>query len=97
MKAVEYIRVKRYGYEELKFMNAREKFLETMRFNKNVSPPKWEFGFWGETISRWYDEGLQVKNPPHVPQKITTPTASLFTPAWTCQGTQTLPKGIPVM
>jgi hypothetical protein len=78
-------------------MNTRVKFLEVMHFNKKAPPPKWEFGYWGETISNWYNEGLPKNNYPRVPQRITTPTASLFTPAWTCQGQGMLPKGIPVM
>jgi len=64
-------------------MNSREKFLETMRFKKNVPPNKWEFGFWGSTIERWYEEGLPLKNYPHIPLNIINTTASLYTPTIT--------------
>ena len=34
-------------------MDARERFLEVIvNFNNKVSPPKWEFGYWGELIDR---------------------------------------------
>ena len=36
-------------------MNSREKFIEIMNFKK-VETVKWEFGFWGSTIDRWYKE-----------------------------------------
>jgi len=38
-------------------MNIRERFLATLDFEP-VAPPKWEFGYWGGTIRRWYGEGL---------------------------------------
>ena len=37
-------------------MNMRQRFLATMDFEP-VAPPKWEFGYWGGTIRRWYGEG----------------------------------------
>ncbi len=63
-------------------MNTREKFLETMNFNPNVTAPKWEFGYWGGTIKRWYQEGLPEKLYPAVATKIETMSASLYTTAW---------------
>jgi hypothetical protein len=42
-------------------MNSRELFLKTLNFEKNVRTLKWEFGFWGGTLQRWYKEGLPLK------------------------------------
>jgi uroporphyrinogen decarboxylase len=53
-------------------------------FDSDVPTMKWEFGYWGETINRWYREGLPKKNPPELPDEITTPTSSLYIPAWNC-------------
>ena len=82
-------------------MNFRERFLETMQnFNPDVTTVKWEFGYWGETINRWYKSGLPRKNPAKIPDKYTTPTASLYTKAWTCENKFVkegeYPKGIAV-
>ncbi|MGQ9786682.1 MAG: uroporphyrinogen decarboxylase family protein [Anaerolineae bacterium] len=64
-------------------MNARERFLATMRFEKGVAAPKWEFGYWGATIKRWYREGLPERNYPTIPTRIVTTSSSLYTTAWT--------------
>ncbi len=63
-------------------MNSREKFLEAMNFNKKISPNKWEFGFWGETIERWYKEGLEKKRYPRIPTNIINSNFSLYQYAW---------------
>ncbi len=39
-------------------MTARERFLATMAFEPVDRPPLWEFGYWTETLRRWYGEGL---------------------------------------
>ena len=79
-------------------MNTRERFLEVMlNFNRGVCPPKWEFGYWGDTINRWYDEGLAKKNPPRIPERISTPTASLYNPCWHSIRGDRLPAGIAVI
>jgi len=39
-------------------MNDRERFLETMCFGSPDRIPYWECAFWGETLSRWVDEGM---------------------------------------
>lgn len=78
-------------------MNPRERFIETMNFNPNVNSLKWEFGYWGETVENWYKSGLPRKNYPELSKKITTPTSSLYVPAWTCRGVDKLPNGIAVM
>ncbi len=79
-------------------MNARERFLEVMlNFNRDVCPPKWEFGYWGDTINRWYEEGLEKKNPPRIPERISTPTASLYNPCWHSIKGKRLPAGIAVI
>jgi len=78
-------------------MTLRERFIDIMCFNTNIRTIKWEFGYWGETLHNWYDEGLPKRKYPHLPLKISTPTSSLYNPAWTCQSKKKLPKGIPVM
>ncbi|MFA5816403.1 MAG: uroporphyrinogen decarboxylase family protein [Bacteroidales bacterium] len=77
-------------------MNLRERFLEVMSFNTSIHSLKWEFGYWGETMNNWYDQGLPKKNYPVPDTVITTPTASLYTTAWTCRGIGRLPNGIAV-
>jgi len=74
-------------------MTLRERFLEIMcNFNTGIRSIKWEFGYWGETINNWYEQGLP-KN-----------TASLYTVAWTCEnkyrykdGIEGFPNGIAIM
>jgi uroporphyrinogen decarboxylase len=39
-------------------MNSRERFLAAMNFEPVDRVPIWEFAYWGETIRRWYGEGL---------------------------------------
>ena len=39
-------------------MNSRERFLKIFEFEKPDKIPWWELGFWGETLTRWWDEGL---------------------------------------
>ena len=63
-------------------MNLREQFHEVMNFNTSVPTIKWEFGYWGETIDKWYDEGLPKVNYPHIPENISTPTSHLYAYAW---------------
>ncbi|HUU41084.1 MAG TPA: uroporphyrinogen decarboxylase family protein [Desulfatiglandales bacterium] len=45
-------------------MNIREKFLSVINFDKEAVVPNWEFGYWYDTVTRWYNEGLHRKNPP---------------------------------
>jgi len=79
-------------------MNLRERFLEVMvNFNTSVSIPRWEFGYWGDTINNWYEEGLSRNKPPVIPEKITTPTASLYTPCWKSIKSKRLPAGIAII
>ncbi len=78
-------------------MNLRERFHEVMNFNPNVHSLKWEFGYWGESVNNWYEQGLPKKQYPVLDKRITTPTSSLYSAAWTCQGTDRLPNGIAVM
>ena len=63
-------------------MNSRERFREVMRFHPGVRPPKWEYAFWGETLNRWYAEGLPKTQFVRMPGPITTPTASLYATAY---------------
>lgn len=67
-------------------MNTREKFIETMTFNgKKTHPPKWEFGYWGETLNQWYKSGLPRKNFSPIPKSYTSPSASIYTLSWNCK------------
>jgi uroporphyrinogen decarboxylase len=43
-------------------MNTREKYLACMSFDKSLAIPKWEYGYWAETVRNWYQEGLEVEN-----------------------------------
>ena len=38
--------------------SSRERFLATMAFEPVDRPPFWEFGYWTETLTRWYGEGV---------------------------------------
>jgi len=86
-------------------LNLRERFLEIMlNFNTDIRTIKWEFGYWGETINNWYKQGLPKKNPALIPTEYTSPTASLYTKAWTCKnkfryknGVQGYPNGIAII
>lgn len=80
-------------------MNTRERFLEVMNFNTDIRSLKWEFGYWGETINNWYEQGLRKEHYPVIEKKITTPTSTLYTYAWSdkCKGRDRLPNGFPVM
>jgi uroporphyrinogen decarboxylase len=64
-------------------MNSRERFLEVMNFNPDVRACKWEFGYWGGTIKRWYREGLPEKYYPAIPTRLATIHSTVFTTAWT--------------
>ncbi len=77
-------------------MNLRERFHEVMNFNPDVHSIKWEFGYWGETIKNWYEQGLPERQYPVLEQRITTPTTSLYTPAWSGKDVDRLPNGIAV-
>jgi len=39
-------------------MNTRERFLAIMNFEEPDRHLVWEFGYWGGTVRRWYQEGL---------------------------------------
>jgi len=68
-----------------------------MRFNPEVHSLKWEFGYWGETVKNWYAQGLPQRDTPYPSPEITTPTSSLYSTAWTCQGPDVIPNGIAIM
>ena len=63
-------------------MNSRERFLEVMRFNPKVRTLKWEFGYWGATLKRWYAEGMPEDIYPVIPTRIETVSSSLYTTVW---------------
>ncbi|MHC4123771.1 MAG: uroporphyrinogen decarboxylase family protein [Planctomycetota bacterium] len=76
-------------------MNTRERFLEVMNFNADVRTLKWEFGYWGETINNWYEQGLVQNKYPAIETNIKNPSSSLYTFAWSdkCKGRKRLPNG----
>jgi uroporphyrinogen decarboxylase len=79
-------------------MKEREKFRRVMAgFDTAVDVPRWEFGYWGQTVDNWYDQGLARKNYPAVPTKVTTPSSSLYVPCWNSVKTGRLPAGIAVL
>ena len=39
-------------------MNDRERFLNTFAFKPVDRIPWWDFGFWSQTLERWYGEGM---------------------------------------
>lgn len=66
-------------------MTVRDRFLSIFKeMDPSVPTLKWEFGYWGETINRWYREGLPKINPVRMLDEISTPTSGLFLPAWKC-------------
>ena len=79
-------------------MNVRERFLEVIEnFNTSVDVPKWEFGYWGETIDNWYEQGLPKKDYPKIPKGNSSPSSSLYSPCWESIKTEKLPVGIGVL
>jgi uroporphyrinogen decarboxylase len=76
-------------------VNTRERFLEVMNFNADVRTLKWEFGYWGETINNWYEQGLVQNKYPAIETNIKNPSSSLYTFAWSdkCKGRKRLPNG----
>ena len=51
-------------------MNARERFLAVMNFEEVDRTLLWEFAYWGETLDRWYREGLKTELTDEERQKI---------------------------
>lgn len=78
-------------------MTELERFKRIMNFEKGVDAPRWEFGYWGATVDSFYAEGLPKKQYPQIPDTITTPTASLYTPCWQSINTGKLPTGIAIL
>jgi uroporphyrinogen decarboxylase len=78
-------------------MNLRERFLEVMNFNPGVHSIKWEFGYWGEVVDRWYADGLPKKHYPQIPTRVNNATDGLYNVAWHSLQGDKLPKGIAVM
>lgn len=78
-------------------MNTRERFLEVMAFNKRVRPVKWEFGYWGGALNRWYATGLPRRHPIRIRHDIVNPTSCLYTAIWSRLPEDPLPDGMPVM
>ena len=42
--------------------SVRELFRRIINFEETPKTMKWEFGYWGETVLRWYREGLPKKS-----------------------------------
>jgi len=77
-------------------VTTREAFLATCEFQPAV-PPKWEFGYWGETVDNWYASGLPRNHYPTLETTVRTPTSGLMLPAWRTIRGGRLPRGISVM
>jgi Uroporphyrinogen decarboxylase (URO-D) len=81
-------------------MTSQQRFLQTMGGNMRLSPPKWEYAYWGGTLNRWYREGLPKKSPPAIPTAATTITSSLYSYAWnypsSLNQSEQLPEGLAV-
>jgi hypothetical protein len=43
-------------------MNVRERFVAVMNFQQPDRNLLWEFGYWPETLERWYREGLKHRD-----------------------------------
>lgn len=77
-------------------MTLRDRFLSVLvERDPTVRTLKWEFGYWGEAVNQWYKQGLPKKNPVKMLEKITTPTSSLFLPAWKCNNKYIKPGEYP--
>lgn len=67
-------------------MNARERFIEVMKnFNTSAPSLKWEFGYWGGTINKWYQSGLPQIKPAKIPDRYTSVLSSIYTKSWTSE------------
>ena len=77
-------------------MNTRERFIEVMKnFNTSVSTMKWEFGYWGGTLNKWYRSGLPKINPAVIPDQYTTASSSIYTKSWTSKSKYLQPDEYP--
>ena len=50
-------------------MNARERFLSVMNFEPCDRTMFWEFGYWKDTVRRWYEEGLPKTDKENLPKR----------------------------
>ena len=79
-------------------MNVRERFRAVMEdFDTHVSPPRWEFGYWGASYDTWYEEGLPKNRQPKPLRRTTSTNASLYIPCWRSIRGGKLPAGIAVL
>lgn len=77
-------------------MNLLERFHAVMGFDTLVTPPKWEFGYWGQSYETWYEEGLRRRRYPRKPKRVSTPNSSLYTPCWSSVRPGRMPAGIAI-
>lgn len=79
-------------------MNLRERFHEIMNFNTKIKSIKWEMAYWGETLDRWYHEGLKKIRYPDISkhEAFITSTSNLYYPAWNSIKKIKLPAGIAI-
>jgi hypothetical protein len=77
-------------------MNTRERFVEVLKnFNTGVETLKWEFGYWGDTLNKWYASGLPKNNPAQIPDQYTSISSSIYTRSWTAQNKYVRPGELP--
>jgi len=75
----------------------KERFSQIMiDFSLSAAIPKWEWGYMGATLEKWYTEGLPRGEGPSPYPAPSTPTTSLYLPAWNTAGENSLPPGITV-
>ncbi len=60
-------------------MNERELFCDVMGFRSDTASLKWEMGYWGSTLRKWYKQGLPKKNLVQSPKEIKTIASSINT------------------
>jgi len=48
----------------MKNVTTREMLQGILEFDTSVPIPKWEFGYWYDTLMRWYSEGMPKIHPP---------------------------------
>jgi uroporphyrinogen-III decarboxylase len=57
-------------------MTVRERYRDVMRFKPGVRTLYWEFGYWSETVTQWYGQGLR-RGPYSLPPGLLAPGSML--------------------
>jgi len=51
-------------------MNTKETLDGIFQFRTDIQIPEWEFGYWYDTIERWYTEGMPKRRPPELSGEV---------------------------